>query len=310
VVVGIVGLAVLVAVWREARRAGLPGRRASLAAVGQAAVVGAAVVAGAGWFYLRNYRLYGDFTGATVLFHQFQRTSPGSVLEVVRARSYWINQAKRFWDSTFDHQITSGSPAHKVWWVGAPPTIGFAVFAARRLGRRGAALGRDPRWIAAGLLVGMLVLLDGMLAQFISGGGGPHIRYLFPDLAIITLAAAIGLASLPGGRRGLPAIALLGVGLPINLWLLDLQLWALVRPAGGQGAFRTALTAAGLPPRPLLVLVPSALLLAAALALQALALWSLGRRDLAARPAPPEPPHPHEPLALDRPASVAFEPSP
>ncbi len=314
VVVGIVGLAVLAAVWRQRRAAGLPWRRAALGAFGWGSVVGAAVLASAGWFYLRNLSLYGDLTGASALFDMFKRTSPGSVLEVVRVRSYWINQAKRFWDSTFDHEITSGSAAHKVWWVGVLPTVGFAVFAGRRLGRlwRPGRLGslprRDPRWVAAALLVAMLVLLDAMLAQFISGGGGPHIRYLFPDLAIIALAAAIGLASLPGGRRGLPAIALLGVALPVNLWLLDLQLWALVRPRDGEGAFRTALTAAGLPARPLLVLVPAAALLAAALALQALALWSLGSRDLAPRPAPPEPPLVPEPLALDgRP--IALEPT-
>jgi hypothetical protein len=314
VVVGIVGLAVLAAVWRQRRASGLPRRGAALGAVGWGSVVGAAVLASAGWFYLRNLSLYGDLTGASVLFDMFKRSSPGSVLEVVRVRSYWINQAKRFWDSTFDHEITSGSAAHEVWWVGALPTVGFAVFAGRRLwrlwppGRLGSLLRRDPRFIAAGLLVGMLVLLDAMLAQFISGGGGPHIRYLFPDLAIIALAAAIGLASLPGGRRGLPAIVLLGVALPINLWLLDLQLWALVRPQDGQGAFRTALTAAGLPARPLLVLVPAAVLLAAALALQALALWSLGRRELTPRPAAPEPPMVSEPLALDA-LPVALEPT-
>jgi hypothetical protein len=310
VVVGIVGLAVLAAVWRERRAAGLPWRRAALDAAGWGSIVGAAVLASAGWFYLRNLSLYGDLTGASALFDQFKRTSPGSVLEVVRVRSYWINQAKRFWDSTFDHEITSGSAAHRVWWVGVLPTMGFAVFAFRRLGRPGrlrSLVRQDPRWIAAGLLVGMLVLLDAMLAQFISGGGGPHIRYLFPDLAIIALAAAIGLASLPGGRRGLPAIALFGVALPINLWLLDLELWALLRPPDGQGAFRTALTAAGLPARPLLVLVPAAALLAAALALEAAALWSLGRRDPVPRPAPPEPPIVPEPMALD--GSVALEPT-
>jgi hypothetical protein len=137
------------------------------------------------------------------------------------------------------------------------------------------------------LLVGLLVLLEGMLAQFVSGGGGPHIRYLFPDIAILALAAALGLASLPGGRRGLPTVALLGAAVAINLWLLDVRLWALVRPPGGHGAFGRALAAAGLPPEPLVVLAPCALLLAAALALQAFALWALGSHDFAARPAPP-----------------------
>jgi hypothetical protein len=315
-VVAIVGLAVLVAVWRDGRLTGLGRSRAVLAAVWQAGLVGAAVVLTAGWFYLRNYRLYGDFTGATVLLRQFDRVSPGALLEVVRVRGYWIDQAKRFWDSTFDQELTSGSAVHKVWWVGALPTLGFAIFAARRLGRLAARRGAgsaedpvagagsgDPRRVAVALLVGLLVLLDGMLIQFISGGGGPHIRYLFPDIAILSLAVAIGLASLPGGRRGLPTIALLGVALPMNLWLLDVTLWALVRPPGGHGAFTMALTAAGLPAEPLLVLVPTTVLLAAALTLEAFALWSLGRQDLAARPAPPAP------LELERSTSLAFEPS-
>jgi hypothetical protein len=319
VVAAIVVVAVLVGVWRDVR---LGGRRPVLAAVWQAGLVGMAVAVTAGWFYLRNYRLYGDFTGASALFQQFRRASPGSVLDVVRVRGYWISQAKRFWDSTYDQTVTSGSAVHRVWWVGTLPTLGLAILAARRLGRiasrpggiggvpraarhalRHALCHGDPRRVALAVLVGLLVLLEVLLAQFTSGGGGSHIRYLFPDIVILALGAALGLAALPGGRRGLPTVALLGAAIPINLWLLDVSLWAMVRPPGGHGAFRLALAAAGLPPEPLLVLVPCAVLLAAAVALQALALWALGRRDLAARPAPPAA------LGFDGSPPLVFEPS-
>ena len=295
VVTAIVVVAVLVGVWRHGRVAG---RRPVTAAVWQAGLVAAAVAVTSGWFYLRNYGLYGDFTGATALFDQFHRVSPGSVLDVARVRGYWINQAKRFWDSSYDLRVTSGNRVHKVWWVGALPTLGVVVFALRRLGRfawrqagirdvpgpppggaGGAAGARGARRVALVLLAGLLVLLELLLVKFTSSGGGPHIRYLFPDMTVLALGAALGLASLPGGRRGLPTVAMLSAAVAINLWLLHVLLWATVRPPGGRGVFKAALAGAGLPADPLVVLALCGLLLAAALALQALALWALGRRD-------------------------------
>lgn len=300
VVAAIVVVAVLVGVWRDGR---LAKRWPVTAAAWQAGLVGAAVAATSGWFYLRNYRLYGDFTGATALLQQFDRMSPGSILDLVQVRGFWINQAKRFWDSSFDIRATSGNPVHKVWWVGALPTLGLVVFAARRLGRlawRRAGIrdvpksppdeaggdtgARNARRVALVLLAGLLVLLELLLVRFTSGGGGPHIRYLFPAMTMLALGAALGLASLPGGRRGLPTVAVLSAAVAINLWLLDVRLWALLRPRGGHGAFKAALAGAGLPAEPLVVLVPCVLLLAAGLAMQALALWALGARDLAERP--------------------------
>jgi hypothetical protein len=91
----------------------------------------------------------------------------------------------------------------------------------------------------------------------VSRGGGAHVRYLFPGLVTIGLAGAVGLAALPGGRWGLPTLAMLVVMSVANLWVRWRYLGVLGMPA---------------PPLLLSAAVP---LLLAGIALQALAVWRL-----------------------------------
>ncbi len=255
-VIGVAGLAVLVGVWRA--REGSPARRLLRAAI-WAGAVGVVVVAASGWFYLRNLTLYGDVTASTALFEQFGRTPNGTIRGLLTEPGFWRVQQQRLWDVSYNQPRADGSLTRHLWLLGFLPVAGLLLAGARQLARpsRG---GRRPDpgpLIAVALCVLQLGLLQLSVVQFVSGGGAAHERYLFPGLVIIGLAAAVGLAALPGGRRGLPATAMLLTMGAVNLWVwwryLDV-IRVTDRPA---------------------LLVVSVPLLLVGLGLQAFALWRL-----------------------------------
>ena len=297
-VVGVAGLAVLAGSWLHRAPAGSGERSAGrlrglAAALGPAAAVGAAVALTSGWFWLRNLRLYGDLTGSGVLLARFGRTPRGSFVDMLAAPRYWLVHAQRLWDPSFDFPISRTSLTRWLWLLGLVPLAGLALATARRLGWAGwrgrvgplaarvlgaARRGRDPGLAlpAAWLLgLGLLGLLEVSVAAFAAQGGGAHARYLLPGAGILGALAAVGLAALPGGRRGLPASALLAAMAAANVWVWHQQLEAMIRPGDAGSALPLALRAAEVP-WPALVLVLAGLLLVAAVAAQAVALWRLG----------------------------------
>jgi hypothetical protein len=215
-VVGVAGLAVLVGVWRGSQGGAV--RRGGRAVV-WAGVVGAAVVAVSGWFYLRNLRLYGDLTGSAALFERFGRTPRGSVLELVTRPGFWGVQQQRLWGVT-NVIPADGSVAPRLWWLGLVPLAGLVLVAGRWLARRGRGGRPDPgRTLGFGLCVLLLGLLQLSLVQFVSQGGSAHVRYLFPGLVTVGLVVAVGLMALPGGRRGVPVVAMLLAMAAASLWV-------------------------------------------------------------------------------------------
>jgi hypothetical protein len=260
-VAGMTALAVLVAVWRAGQ--GGAALRLARAAV-WAGVVAAAVAAVAGWFYLRNRALYGDLTGSAALLERFGRTPRGGVLEVLAEAGFWRSQLQRLWAVTTNLPGSGGRLSRELWLLGLAPLAGLVVAGGRWLRRLadGDRRHEPGRAVAVAICVLLLALLELTLAQFVSRGGGAHVRYLFPGMVAIGLAAAVGLAALPGGHRGLPTLAMLVVMSAANLWVR----W---RYLGVLGAPR--------PPQLLAAVVP---LLLTGLGLQAMALWRLapGRR--------------------------------
>jgi hypothetical protein len=216
-VVGVVELAVLVGVLRTGE--GRAWRRLWRAAIWMAAA-GVVVVAVAGWFYFRNLALYGDFTGSAALLERFGRAPKGTILGLLTDQGYWRLQQRRLWDVANLLPRANGGVAARLWLLGLVPLAGLLLAGARGLVRpaRGARLPEEARAVALGLCVALLGLLQLPVVQFVSSGGGGHIRYLFPGLVTIGLVAAVGLAGLPGGRRGVPA-ALMAVAMgAINIW--------------------------------------------------------------------------------------------
>jgi hypothetical protein len=212
----VAGLAVLAGVWR-AGDGGVPRRLARACA--WATGYGAAVAAMAGWFYLRNLALYGDVTGSAGLQRHFpyaaDRDRP---LEAVLTNpDIWRAEQVRLWD------LTPGGLTRHLWLIQLVPLAGLLLAGAHALTRSGRARRRPlpGRTTAVALCLLLLGLVHLSVIQHLTNGGNLHVRYLFPGLITIGLAAAVGLAALPGGRRGLPAMAVLAVlyaAVPLLVW--------------------------------------------------------------------------------------------
>jgi len=217
-VAGVAAVAVLVAVWRAG---GGSTRRRLGRAVVWAGAVGAAVAAAAGWFYLRNLTLYGDITGSAALLDQFGRAPKASMGELLTDFGFWRLQQRRLWDVTNLLPGTEVGVARHLWLLGLVPVAGLVLAGARRLASPAAGGCRldHGRRVAVGLCVVLLGLLQLSQVQFVSAGGGGHVRYLFPGLVTVGLVAAAGLGALPGGRREIPVVVMLLAMAAVNLWL-------------------------------------------------------------------------------------------
>jgi hypothetical protein len=273
------------------------GRLAALAAAAAAAslaresglllagLAGAAAAA-SGWFYLRNLRLYGDVTGSAALLEKFHRLPHGPIALVLRTPGYWIAQQQRFWDISANLPAMAGRPTRLAWLLVALPAAGLLLLGARWLrARRPPPPGRWRPWL---LLIGLLAALELTTADFYSRGGNAHARYLLPALAVLGIAAAAGLAALPGARRGWPALLMLAAMVAVDLKGWDQYLEVAVKPKPGAGALGMALAAAGGPgPGPFLAALCMAL--AGALAMVGRALWVLGEEPAAAAVPAPRP---------------------
>jgi hypothetical protein len=220
--VGIAGLAVLVGVWRATDGGVL--RRLGRSGLWSAAVA-AAVVAASGWFWLRNLTLYGDLSGARGLRAHFPYSidPPGTFVDTLTTRSFWVQEQLRFWDITYWMPMYQGSLTRKLWLLELVPLAGLLLAGVGALVRR-ARGGTRPdggRMAPVALCVVLLGMVQVLVAVHVAGGGTLHVRYLFPGLVTIGLGAAVGLAALPGGRRGLPTLAMLVVMsavAPVILW--------------------------------------------------------------------------------------------
>jgi hypothetical protein len=253
--VAVAGLAVLVGVWRAGD--GRVVRRLGRAVL-WAGVVGLVVVAVAGWFYLRNLRLYGDLTGSAALLERFGRVPGGSVVGLLTEPSFWRAQQERLWRLEPD-AVRPGPIARQLWLLGLVPLVGLLLAGGGWLAARvrGAGGRLDAgRAVAVGLCLLLLGLLQLSVVQLVSDGHMVHARYLFPGLVTVGLLAAVGLAALPGGRRGLPAVAMLLAMTWINLWVWWRHLDVL-----------------GISDRPWPLLVVALPLVLVGIGLQAVALW-------------------------------------
>jgi hypothetical protein len=276
IVVAVAALAAAVAVWRHGDR---PARvRALLAVLAGGAVVVTAVAA-AGWFYLRNEQLYGSATGTAALLAKFHRTARGTIPEALLAPDYWYGQLRRLWDDSAGP--TGANGVTKWWYLTFVPVLGLALAGIRWLRRA-----RPPQtplllaWLAC---LGVFGLIELSAASFYSVGGNAHGRYLLPALSVLAVVAAVGMAGLPGGARALPTILALPLLVVVNVHVWSRYLGVTLRPPEGKNPIIHALQYAHVP---VWLLVPAAVLVAAGVAAQIWALWTLSARRAQPVPVP------------------------
>jgi hypothetical protein len=154
---------------------------------------------------------------------------------------------------------------------------GLAAAAAGRLRTLGRPGAWDPLAVSAWTLaVGWGAGVYVMVAAYDGHGGHTHPRYLFPGLAVLAVAAALGLDRLPGARRGwwiwgatLAQLTL--TGMAWAMFVTALRGRRPGSPADLAGAVAGLLEAGGVR-WPWAVLILAATLLGVALALLGLAL--------------------------------------
>jgi hypothetical protein len=155
-----------------------------------------------GWFYVRNWSLYGDFAGSDFLMDRFEREPRGSILEILSWGHMW---------SDLYHKLMSPS---STFGVPAPPGVNpllllaaVGVLAAAVVGRTGDVTGSHSgptiRRSALALCVTIVLVVVVTVAQHVSNGGSRYARYLLPALGVGAALVAIGLDRLV--RRALVA---------------------------------------------------------------------------------------------------------
>ncbi len=199
-VVALCATTLLVVLARRSHRAGGGWRRA----LGVAAVVGGVPALAFGWFYVRNYRLYGDFTGQDALLEKFGRVPVTSWHRIDNIPG-----------------LTEPTLATPILIVAALVLVPIALL--RSVRRHGVRL--DAVWTM--LAVHALLTLQSVVT-FLQAGGGFHDRYLMQVMPLLATAVAVGMlevgrgsARQDGGYAGRRAPGLAGgervVGRPAGL---------------------------------------------------------------------------------------------
>jgi hypothetical protein len=187
--------------------------------------VGVAGAAGAGWFLLRNERLYGSPTADDYLLERYQRRSKGTLVEVLTDGDFREHMAEGIYGSVHPALFVD-RPERVVAALAALLVAGAVAGLVRRAaaGRRhradrSAAPGpTSPHAVAAGtgdrrglgpagwaLVAAYCAAVVVATASFFSEGGSAHPRYLFGIVPVLSALLARAIAELPLRRLVLAA---------------------------------------------------------------------------------------------------------
>lgn len=200
------------------------------------AVVLGAVGLTSGWFYWRNFALYGGPTGRPALFTKVGMEPRYTLGEVLAHPTFWLEQLVDVFGGTLPQAFPfSPLPAvfgssHVLGWAAVGgfvavvavlllvPVAGLAVSAYRWTrggGHTRVRLSALAPWV---LLMGCIPFIVVMTADHVTNGGNPHGRYLVQVLPLMAVAAAAGWTAFAPGRH--PAGILAAAGLPLAVSLL------------------------------------------------------------------------------------------
>ncbi|MDP2659783.1 MAG: DUF2142 domain-containing protein [Dehalococcoidia bacterium] len=174
------------------------------------------IAGGSGWWFTRNWILYGDF----LALGKFIAASSGSTPSLTLTR-LWA-ETQRAWVSTWALFGWSNLPADWVFYV----LYGVLCFAgclgmARRI-RRGARLGEENAWPAIAVLITWVAVFFASAAQYLTMINGMQGRFIFPALPALAALLAAGLSQMAPRRWGKAFAAALGIVLFIPAVLAPL----------------------------------------------------------------------------------------
>jgi hypothetical protein len=159
-----------------------------------------------GWWFLRNYQLYGDWLGWNAFLETVgRRPHPASLLQLWGER---VGFVQAYWG------LFGGVSVPMPGWVYTALNLMAAAALAGLVWAGAAALARWRINLTAlvpwGLVLGWLALILIGLVRWTSLTWASQGRLIFPAISVVSLLLAVGLDRL---WRGLPALAVAGMGL-------------------------------------------------------------------------------------------------
>ncbi len=204
----------------------------------------ALVAVTSGWFYWRNYRLYGDVTAGKALFEGLDRPVRTPFLRNVVTPHLWKTLISDLWGRLAGGVRLKGATTLSgvsfliVGWVAALYRL------ARSIRAEGKQLFTSRRTAAVAFIALITACVVLPIFEFYSRGGNLTARYYFPVLWVPLLAAIIGYG---GFRSPLPGVAALLFAGHLGLWSTDTYIAALAGAGKGNFAVAIAFDRAGLP---------------------------------------------------------------
>lgn len=210
-----------------------------------ASAVSAAMVAGiaamSGWFYWRNYKIYGDVTASDELLKIFHRKPHGTTRALITSMSSWKAMFRSLWGRLAGGVNLKGTIEHLITALCAVPLFAMpkVLFHVRRQWRD---ILVDKRWAAVGAALLAAVFVFVPMFMYHAKGGNLNARYAFAILWFPAMLLALGGTSLRS-----PALAQWTVGAFATSTLLIEELYgrALTNRNGAEFAIVFALKANG-----------------------------------------------------------------
>ena len=153
----------------------------------------------AGWWYIRNWIVYGDPLGWAAYKHVFWfNIRPGPFTWQTFVYEFLYQLAQTFWGAFGFMHITLPPAIWWSFWKGAALVTGIALLTIGVSHRTFLQQEIGTRWIVA--LMGLVVLFAAFVRHAITTAGVGHARFLFPSIAGLVTLWAIGVHALTAFR--------------------------------------------------------------------------------------------------------------